>query len=364
MAKRSNAPATPAPVAVSAQDVEPINIPLSASNATSHLFPEDAPPAPEPNVPHGTIPADPNPPTPAPAPAPEPPAAPAAPAQPPASPAPAAPAAPSDETFLEDLLAKSNIPLEKLKVRLKVDGQDQVMSYEEAKMRVQLKEHLNLAAAKLGDDRRAIADERRKFQEEQRTARNLGVPVPPVNPAAAPNLAEPTPELLANPFVSQLLDRVTMLEGQMQGLNPVLYDANRQRVANELKAKGFPDFLDYMPRIQAFIGTLQDPARVAYYDSDIGSVALYHELKSRDLMEQMAKANRPPAPTPAAPVPPAAPPANAPIVTIDGGNPPAQAAVVDNYDAQYQDVFERWKQTRDRRLLVQLLQMRGAVSPA
>ena len=356
MSKNKTAPATaPRPAAPQqmANEPEPINIQLSEPNATSRLFPETVPPAPE-NVPHGTIPE-----VPAPAPVVEPPAVPpVVPATPPpAAPAPAPAPAASDDTFLEDLLAKSNIPLEKVKVRLKVDGVDQVMSYEEAKMRVQLKEHLNLAGQKLGEDRRAIAEERKKLQEAQRTVPNLGVP-------QAPTPGEPTPEDLANPLVRTLYDRVTMLEGRMQGLDPVVFDTNRQRVANELKAQGFGDFMDYIPKMEAHIASLKDPRYIEYYDTEVGSKALYHELKSRDLMEQMAKANRPPVPAPALPVPPAAPPANAPIITINGGNNPSQAGVVDNYDVQYEDVLERWKQSRDPKLFRQLLKMRGASAPA
>lgn len=357
MSKNKTAPATAPRPAVPQQTTENVNIRLQEPDATSRLFPE-ATPITE-NVPHGTITDVPAPtpvvtPPPAPAPvAPDvPPAAPATP--PPAAPAPAPAPAASDDTFLEDLLAKSNIPMEKVKVRLKVDGVEQVMSYEEAKKRVQLQEHLNLAGQKLGEDRRAIAEERRKLQEEQRTVPNLGAP-------RVPTPVEPTPDDLANPLVRALYDEVITLKGRMQGLDPVVFDTNRQRVANELKAQGFPDFLEYIPKIEAHIATLKDPRYIEYYDTEVGSKALYHELKNRDLMEQMAKANRPPAPIP---VPPAAPPANAPIITIDGGQNPAQDTLVDNYDVQYQDVLERWKQTRDPKLFRQLLKMRGASAVA
>ena len=361
MSKKNSAPATaPRPAASQPLPIENVTLQIQEPDATSRLFPE-ATPITE-NVPHGTITDVPAPTpvvTPPPAPAPVapavPPAAPATP--PPAAPAPAPAPAASDDTFLEDLLAKSNIPMEKVKVRLKVDGVEQVMSYEEAKKRVQLQEHLNLAGQKLGEDRRAIAEERRKLQEEQRTVPNLGAP-------RVPTPVEPTPDDLANPLVRALYDEVITLKGRMQGLDPVVFDTNRQRVANELKAQGFPDFLEYIPKIEAHIATLKDPRYIEYYDTEVGSKALYHELKSRDLMEQMAKANRPPVPAPAAPVPPAAPPANAPIITIDGGQNPSQAVVVDNYDAQYQDVLERWKQTRDPRLFRQLLKMRGASATA
>lgn len=353
MSKKASATASKPAAQESVPEV--INIPLPEPNATSRLFPDEAPTAPE-NVPHGTTPEVPPVATPPAAPqAPQAPAEPEKTVQPPATQAPAAPAAPSDETYLEDLLAKSNIPLEKVKVRLKVDGQEQVMSYEEAKMRVQLKEHLNLAGQKLGEDRRAFADERKKFQEEQRTALNLGGQRQPVSQPTV----EPNPEVLADPFVKQLIDRVSMLEGRVQELDPVVFDVNRQRVAKELKTQGFSDFLDYIPKMEAHIAKLKDPRAIEYYDSEIGSKALYHELKSRDLMEQMANANRPPAPSP---VPPAAPPTNAPIIRIDGGNNPSQAGTVDNYDAQYESVLEKWKQTRDPKLFRQLLTMRGAVT--
>lgn len=358
MSKNKAAPATAPRPAVNPPAVQDINIQVQQPDATSRLFPEETPITQ--NVPHGTIQDVPAPtPVVVPPVAPPAPPAPAVPPEKPTTPPPAAPApapapAASDDTFLEDLLAKSNVPMDKVKVRLKVDGVEQVMSYEEAKMRVQLKEHLNLAGQKLGEDRRAIAEERKKLQEQQRTVPNLGVP-------PAPTPGEPTPEDLANPLVRALYDEVITLKGQMQGLNPVVFDVNRQRVANELKAHGFNDFLEYIPKMEAHIATLKDPRYVEYYDTEVGSKALYHELKSRDLMEQMAKANRPPAPPP---VPPVAPPVNAPIITIDGGQNPSQTIVVDNYDAQYQDVLERWKQSRDPRLFRQLLKMRGASATA
>lgn len=356
MSKKNSAPATAPRPAAQQLPVENVRINVQEPDATSRLFPE-ATPITE-NVPHGTIsdvPATTPVVTPPPAPAAPEPVVPATPpVQPPAAPAPAPAPAASDDTYLEDLLAKSNIPLDKVKVRLKVDGVEQVMSYEEARKRVQLQEHLNLAGQKLGEDRRAIAEERKRFQEEQRTVSNLGAP-------RVPTPGEPTPEDLANPLVRALYDEVITLKGRMQGLDPVVYDTNRQRLANELKMQGFPDYLDYIPKIEAHISKLQDPHAIEYFDTFDGNKALYHELKSRDLMEQMAKANRQP-PPPA--IPPAAPPANAPIITIDGGQNPSQTVVVDNYDAQYQDVLEKWKQSRDPRLFRQLLKMRGASAVA
>lgn len=367
MSKKTAASATaPAPAASRAKGpeiTEPIHIPLATPNATSRLFAEDTPPAqdvPPADVPRGTTPEIPAAPAPVPPPpAQEPVAPPAAPPSPevPAVPAPTTPPAPSDVTFIEDLLAKSNIPLNKVMVRVKVDGKEEVMSYEDAKMRVQLKEHLNLAGQELGTQRRAFAEERRKFHEERGNIQNLGVRQPAMDPAA-PTPLEQFPQN-TDPLVAQLIGEVKMLRERVQGIDPLVFDANRQRVANELKSQGFPDFMDYIPKIEAHITNLKDPMAIQYYDTDIGSKALYHELKSRDLMEQMSRANRPPAPPP--PSAPRSP--EPPIIRIDGGSSPSQAGV-DNYDAQYEDVLTRWKQTRDPRLFRQILQMKGAAAPA
>lgn len=329
MAKKS-ATATAQPAA-KAEEQQVLDIPLASPNATSRLFPDNAPSIPEEEV------------MPAPAPV-APPETPAAPVEPQA---PTSPQPPDDSTFIEDLLAKSNIPLEKVKVRIKVDGKDEVLSYADAKMRVQLKEHLNLAGQELGDKRRAFADERQKFLEEQRAGLNLGA-----KPNASPTPADPYSDN-ADPLVSRLFDEVKMLRERVAGLDPVVFQNNRQKVSNELKSQGFGDFLDYIPKMESHIAGLKDPHAIEYYDSEIGSKALYHELKNRDLMEQMNRKPSPAIPSarPATPEPP--------IIRIDGGSQPSQVGI-DNYDANYEDTLTRWKQTRDPKLFRQILAMRGA----
>lgn len=347
MSKKSAA-ATAKPAAPAQETShEPINMKLPESNATSHLFPETIPPAEETPpavvVPPQEVPVEPT--------APVVPPAPESPAVPSETPAPTTPTpTPTDETFLEDLLAKSNIPLDKLKVRIKVDGKEEVLSYEEAKKRVQLKEHLNLAGQQLGVERRTVAEERKKWSEEQRSAQFPGAQRQPV----------PTNEQIpvSDPLIAQLIDKVNMLESRQQGLDPVIFDVNRQRVAGELKSQGFPDFLDYIPKMEAHISALKDQNAIQYYDTEIGSKALYHELKNRDLMEQMQRAQRP---TPPAPMPQkvTSSPEHAPIIVIDGGSQPSQAGL-DNYDAKYQEKLSRWQKTRDPVIFRELLAMRGA----
>jgi hypothetical protein len=359
MAKKSTgAPTPPAGNPTVSSAPEPINIKLEEPNATGRLFPEETPPAPEAPA---AVPPVATPPAPAPQAPAEPAVAPQEPAQPAAAAAASAqptPPAADEGTFLDDLIAKSNVDPEKVKVRIKVDGKDEVLSYSEAKKRVQLNEHLNLAGQKIGEERRALSEERRKFQEEQRMAPNLGARAPQGVP---PTPGEPTPEELANPLVAKLYGELNVLKERVQGLDPVVFQTNRQRVANELKADGFNDFLDYIPKIEAHISKLQDPRAIEFYDSETGAKALYHQLKNRDLIEQMnQQASRPTTvQTPPVPAAPSRAAAEPPIVIIDSGTQPSQIGV-DNYDAQYEEKLTRWKQTRDPKLFRELMKMRGA----
>lgn len=256
------------------------------------------------------------------------------------------PAEPQPEEFyLEDVLSKYNIPLDKVKSRIKVDGKEEVISFDEYKKRVQLKTHLDQAGQELGRQRREIL-ELRKGIEKERT------PISQV-PAQADPTANRVP---SDDYISVLEQRLAAIEARTA---PVVYDANRQQLARELKNQGFDDFLDYLPRIEAEISKIQDPNAQVYYDTPEGATQLFLKLKNQDLMEQLKQKSDAPKPAPLERPKP-------PIQKIDGGSQPTTVNDIDDWQAKRDELYTRWMNTHEpnakRKALHELMRHQNVLS--
>lgn len=256
-----------------------------------------------------------------------------------------------EEFYLEDILEKYKIPLDKLKSRIKVDEKEEVLPFSELKKRVQLKEHLDRAGLELGRKRREWAEERKRAGEGRPS--NFPQNPAPAEPAFDPRATSEND----SPEYARLLQRMNALEARSHALDPVIFDTNIQKVAKELKADGFDDFLDYIPKMETFIAKIEDPATQEYYDTDIGAKALYMRLKSQDLMaERKAPLKvQPGAPLQERPAPP--------IVKMDSGQQPSSLSTddIDDKSAKYSLLLNRWKQTRDPNDFRELLKLQGAL---
>lgn len=236
----------------------------------------------------------------------------------------ASPAEPQPEEFyLEDVLAKNNIPLDKVKSRIKVDGKEEVISFDEFKKRVQLKTHLDQAGQELGRQRREIL-ELRKGQEKERPQ----ISSVPVN--ADPNQQRAPTEY--DPYFSAIERRLAEIEARTA---PVVYDTNRQQLIKELKAEGFDDAAEYLPRIELEIQKVQDPDLQAHYDTILGAKSLAYRLKSQDLIESMKKREEAPK---AAPLERPKPP----IQKIDGGSQPTTVNDIDDWQSKRDELYGLW----------------------
>lgn len=268
-----------------------------------------------------------------------------------AEPIEASPAEPTAEEFyLEDLLQKQGIPLDKVKSRIKVDGKEETISFEEFKKRVQLKEHIDRASKELGLERREIMELKKRISQEQN-----------FNPRGEfrPEVRREEEYLpqSTDPVVMRLMQRLDQIEQQTAGLTPVVYDVNRNRVAKELKAEGFDDFLEFIPEMETYLAGVKDPQLLDYYDSEMGAKALYLQLKNRKLSEQLkerakesVKETKPEMERP-----------RPPIVNIDSGAQPTTARGIDDTVTKYNQTLEKWKVTKDKKLFQELLQMRNAL---
>lgn len=257
------------------------------------------------------------------------------------------PTEPTVEEFdLEDFLAKQGIPLEKVKTKIKVDGVEETLSLPEYKKRVQLSEHINRAGQELGRQRRELMEMRKGTESERQPISQV-----PDNSDLDLNRAPSN----SDPYVAQLERRLKNLESQTAGLNPVIYDVNRQEVAKSLKAEGYDDFLDYLPKMEAHLASVKDPAKLDYYDQREGAIELYKSLKLRDLMEG-AKAPKSEAPKKEVLERP-----RPPITKIDGGEQPSSLNTTDDWKTKYDQLLDKWKTTKSRQDFKAVLEHQGSL---
>ena len=165
-----------------------------------------------------------------------------------------------------------------------------------------------------------LAEERRQFlAERQEQTRQKPVQSEPAN----------------NQFKTQNeLDRIAQLEMAIaqlsQGLAPVVHQNARQRLANELKNEGFDDFMDYIPKIEQIVSTVEDDNLFNYYNTPEGAKSLYYQLKAKELK---SSAIQPALQTKKEVVLERQKP---PIVKLESGRS-ASSGINDDWNAEYQE---------------------------
>lgn len=181
------------------------------------------------------------------------------------------------------------------KIRQKIDGKEVIVTAEELKKysdQDQIKKHLAEAADKVGDERRKLAEERRQIQElRQQRQPQYEAPIRQEFANNQPQGIQSTAQLpqVQDPYLQRIQFLETKLQQLAQGTQPVIYQSNRQRVSDELKGQGFNDFLDYIPKMEAQMSTIQDSQLVSFYDTPQGAKALYFQLKAQDMNKAPAK---------------------------------------------------------------------------
>jgi len=225
------------------------------------------------------------------------------------------------------------------KIRQKIDGKEVITTVEELKKysdQDQIKKHLAEQADRVGQERRKLAEERQQWNQ-QRNQQQQSLPQKTNEDMIS---ASQQMQSQQDPY----FQRIQFLEAQVQqlaqGIQPSIYESNRQRVSNELKAQGFNDFNEYLPKMESVVVGLKDPNLVSFYDTPEGSKALYFQLKAQDLQKA------PPRQTMAQNVPRGIP-ENIPATQIDGG---AQSSgqYIEPENQSYKAAFKRAIGTDDR----------------
>lgn len=246
-----------------------------------------------------------------------------------------------EEIDLEDFLRKNNLDPNKVRIKTKVDGIESAATLAEMRKNYQLEQHLTRRGQKIGEERRQL----------EALRESLAKSIPVNNQNVNPQVQESS-----DPVIRSLQAELQQLKSVMPALEPVIYQNARQQLANELKAQGFPDFMDFVDKIDARVAAEADDNKWRYYNTPDGAKQLYFQMK----LEEQAKNKNVQAAKPI--VTPVPQPSKPPIVRIDGGGQPS-GPLNDDYQVKMDALMTKWKQNpRDKATLNQILKMKGVVS--
>jgi hypothetical protein len=212
-------------------------------------------------------------------------------------------------------------------IPIKIDGKEDVIPLKKLRDNYQIGRHLDMAADKVGEERKRLAEERRQLQELRMQQRQE-----PFNPQQQGQ--EQAPSLYAPPSLDPIQARLNFLESQYQRLNqatvPIVWQNNRMQLDAQLKSQGFNDFNDYWPKIQAYT----PPELVQQMGGN--------EMAAAELMYHRLKSQEPKAPAPVAPPAPVIQQSvsRPPITRIDGGSQSSNGGN-DDSGANYRQSFNR-----------------------
>lgn len=244
----------------------------------------------------------------------------------PATPAPEAakPAAPAPEPAKAEVLDLD--ALKGKKIKMVVDGKEELVSAEDALRRLQLDSHLTQKAQRLDAKEQEIVEKEKALKKPQEPAK-------PADPEEESILSD-------DPLVKKLLRRLDAQEKELESHRAVIvkqqYTEGVERLANHVKATlGADDFKTYLPKIEDWFRSLPPEQRQAA-DNDQAFLSKYQELKLKDLISGSHAA--------VAPVKPAAPverPASVPM-KVEGAEGAARVQL-DDWDIRLKAALDKAK---------------------
>lgn len=245
----------------------------------------------------------------------------------------------NETVYLEDLLQKLGVDPSKVKTKTKIDGVEGEASILDVKKSYQLEQHLTRRGQKIGEERRQLEQMRNQLMQQAQ-------PKPAIDDSVS-----------SDPVYAALKQELDQVKSILPALQPVLYQNARQQLANELKEQGFPDFMEYIDKIDARVASEADDYKWRYYNTPEGAKQLYFQMK----LEEQRNGTQQKAVTPQQPkIEPVKTQAKPPIVRIDGGSQPSNG-VVDDWNTRYGELMKEWKQTKNRAVLQEILSMQGAL---
>ena len=203
---------------------------------------------------------------------------PSVPATPPPATAPSATTPPAPTAPGE--LDLSKMP-EGTMVRIKVDGVEMTVPAKEALKNIQLERHLTQKSQELARERMALEAERAALRN-----------APPVQPKPVEPATPPAPSAKSSPESERIANLERTIANLQAAIAPQQFQSGLNRLAERAKQElGATDFLEYAPKIQAFVdGELAkpevsaNPAFLQQLDSQAFWYAKYQEMKLKDVL--------------------------------------------------------------------------------
>ena len=234
-------------------------------------------------------------------------------------------------------------------VRIKVDGVEMTVPAKEALKNIQLERHLTQKSQELARERAAL-------EEERAAMRNA----PPVQPKPAEPATPTAPASKSSPEAERIANLERTIANLQAAIAPQQFQSGLNRLAERAKQElGATDFLEYAPKIQAFVDSelakpevAANPVALQQLDSQGFWYAKYQEMKLRDVLSGAKPAA--PVLTPANVIPASAPvvaPAGTTIVLDKNNQPvivpfvegstgvPSRTSQSQDWQARYQVAF-------------------------
>lgn len=195
-------------------------------------------------------------------------------------PAPVAAIPPASAPTAPGELDLSKLP-EGTMVRVKVDGVEMTLPAKEALKNIQLERHLTQKSQELARERASLEAERAAFRNAP-----PAVPKAPEPPASPP---APGKAPVEDPRIASLQQQIAELSA---AIAPQRFQSGLNRLAEKAKTElGATDFLEYAPKIKAFIDAeiakpevAANPVAMQALDSQAFWYGKYQEMKLRDVL--------------------------------------------------------------------------------
>lgn len=209
------------------------------------------------------------------------------------------------------------------KVKLKVDGQEMEVPFEELVKNHQTWQHLSRVGRVVGEQRKSLVEERAELERLRRSQAEdyLVTDVPSVN------------------------DEVVALKAEVVNLRsaiqPTLAQMTLERADSDLKHRGLNDFKSYVPKIREFILANVPAERQGMYDNIETFVSMYQEMKLDDMVRSSST-----------PTPPVKPLATTPKIVppIESASAPTNVQATSQLKKDYEAAYKRAQESGDVRL--------------
>lgn len=227
------------------------------------------------------------------------------------------------------------------KLKLKLDGKEEVIPVEDAIKNIQLEKHLTQKSQSLADREHQL-NEREKLLRLQTEAAKPAAPQTPTEDLTKESV------FADDPLIKRLLERDAAREREMEEFRrstaKIRYEDNLKALSENIRATtGYDDFMTYRERVEKAFNSLPAEMKKAADNAEWWTNK-YLVLKNSDLRSELEKArSEKPAPTPPARR------EGGPMTGISGttgGSVGSEA--LQTWEAKYNVAFARAKESGDR----------------